>query len=99
MVSALPIVCYSKIYKLLRNLVIHATAAIEETQIEVYVQNSDIFIDVISITIKYLQHTIKDSQMVPYHIINLLVQLVQKLNQKSKLIMIDLPIPRFLNLF
>jgi hypothetical protein len=39
----LPLNSYDKVYKLLRNLIIHSTSTIEEIQMEVYVQNNDAF--------------------------------------------------------
>lgn len=50
----LPVSTYTKIYKLLRNLIINSCSSVDETQIEVYVQNSDAFIDVITYCLKYI---------------------------------------------
>ena len=94
----LPIAKYDKIYKLLRNLIIHSSSVIEHTQIEVYVQNSDAFMDVISNSLKYMS-ACSSQGVVPYHLISLLVQLIEKITDKSKVIMIPAPIPQFLNIF
>ena len=91
----LPVSTYEKINKLLRNLIIFSSTAIEETQIEVYVQNSDSFIDVISNCLKY----INSREVIPYDLINLLLTLIKKISLKAKQIMVEVPIPQFLNLF
>lgn len=43
----LPVTYYGKIFKLLRILIIHSCNTVEATQNEVYVQNQDIFIEVL----------------------------------------------------
>ena len=53
--SILPINNYNKIQKLLRNLIIHSSATIDEVQMEVYVQNSDAFITLIINCLKYIK--------------------------------------------
>lgn len=53
--SILPINNYNKIQKLLRNLIIHSAATIDEVQMEVYVQNSDAFITLIINCLKYIK--------------------------------------------
>jgi hypothetical protein len=57
----LPIINYNKLQKLLRNLIIFSTEAIESIQIEVYVQNSDSFIEIINNCLKYIGSLAKSS--------------------------------------
>jgi len=56
--KTLPLQHYNKINKLLRNLIIHSSSTLEEAQIETFLQNSDCFIEVISITLKYINANI-----------------------------------------
>lgn len=75
----LPINSYDKINKLLRNLIIFSSAAIEETQIEVYVQNSESFFEVIGNCLKY----INAREVTPYDLIGLLLNLIKKITLKA----------------
>lgn len=49
-----PIVNYNKLHKMLRNLIIYTSQTVESIQIEVYVQNSDSFIEIINNCLKYI---------------------------------------------
>lgn len=89
----LPVSYYGKIYKLLRILIIHCCHTVEATQNEVYVQNQDIFMEVLQICLKYITHnSTGSSNLVPYHLLSLLLQLINKITLKSKAIDIAVPI-------
>lgn len=51
--------------------------------------------------LKYIQQQIsnEEKQLVPYHLLSLLVQLISKISSKSKQINIAEPIPQFLSIF
>ena len=75
---------YNKIYKLLRNLIIHSAATIEEIQMEVYVQNSDAFVTLIANCLKYIRVNAQSQKLVPYDLIGLINDLISKIAKKSK---------------
>lgn len=96
----LPVNSYNKINKLLRILIIYASAAIKDTQIEVYVQNSDSFVDVITNCLKYIGQNVKtEKKVVPFDLVNHILSLIDQITQKSKAIKVDIMVPYFLNIF
>lgn len=85
---------------MLRNLIIFSTEAIESIQIEVYVQNSDSFIEIINNCLKYIGTVAKGAQkLVPYDLISLVLDLIAKITKKSKEMRFEVDIPQFLNIF
>jgi len=98
--SILPIINYNKLHKLLRNLIVYSSQTIEELQIEVYVQNSDSFIEIINNCLKYISANARGHmQIIPYDLIALLLDLISKITKKSKAMQFDVDIPQFLNIF
>ena len=59
--SHLPVLSYSKLHKILRNLLMFASSITESIQIEVYVQNSDTFTEVINNCLKYIAEQYKQT--------------------------------------
>jgi hypothetical protein len=55
----LPLQSNLKIQKLLKYLVFLGSSTIDSAQIETFVQNSDSFIEIITITIKYIMTKLK----------------------------------------
>jgi len=97
--SILPINNYNKIQKLLRNLIIHSSATIDEVQMEVYVQNSDAFITLIINCLKYIKINSTAQKMVPYDLVSLIIDLVQRITKKSKQMQIEIDVSLFINIF
>jgi len=87
---------------MLRNLIIYTSQTVESIQIEVYVQNSDSFIEIINNCLKYISLKIKqDSEktIIPYDLMALLLELISHITKKSKAMLFDVDIPQFLNIF
>ena len=95
----LPVLNYNKLHKLLRNLIIFSSQTIEQIQIEVFVQNSDTFIDIINNCLKYIGQESSQKKVVPYDLIDLIVDLILKITKKSKEMRFEVDIPQFLNIF
>ena len=90
--SILPVNSYNKIYKFLRNLIIHSAATIEEIQMEVYVQNSDAFVTLIGNCLKYIKVNSASQKLVPYDLIGLIIDLISKIAKKSKQMRIEIDV-------
>ena len=89
----MPLQSNLKVIKLLKNLVALGASTIESAQIETFVQNSDSFIEILTITIKYIKASLKvDSKNVPYDLIEQLLDLTSKIAMKIKEIKLELPI-------
>lgn len=98
--SLLPISNYDKLPKLLRYLIIYSTQAIDQMQMEVFVQNSDSLIDVITICLKYIHLSTKNKKkLVPYELIVLIIDLIGKITTKNKAMRFDSDISVFQNIF
>ena len=97
--SILPVNSYNKIYKFLRNLIIHSAATIEEIQMEVYVQNSDAFVTLIVNCLKYIKINSASQKLVPYDLIGLINDLISKIAKKSKQMRIEIDVCQFINVF
>ena len=87
------ITTYDKLHKMLRNWIAHTSETVEQIQMEVFVQNSDLFIDIIKnylIYISYNQNA--QSKITSFDLIQVLLQLISKMMKKSKAMKLEVDI-------
>lgn len=76
-----PLMNYLKMFKLLKNIVIHALTTIQSIQMEVFASNYDAFMNLIQHSIAYI---CSSRDVVPYDLCSLVTQLVQQTTQKAR---------------